>query len=312
MTQFQKRLLLILFLSGTFLISACERSVFSWPTPEIGTIETISPASHQELSNYLTINDYRWDNLDQGVPPFLITALPKDLHRIKSITERKRLFFLSLLPSVLLANREITLQRQQLLIALRHYEAGLPLSDPQQLLISHLIKSYRLRHNPLTNQRTRKQLLQRLDTLPPDLVLAQAANESGYGTSRFSRLGNNLFGQWTYATGTGLVPKERSSKERHEVRRFANLYESVRSYMNNLNAHRAYASLRTIRAKKRSRKQALQGIDLAAGLRLYSSRRDAYVAEIRAIIRSNRLSRLTTVSLRPVATEDDALNTISL
>jgi Bax protein len=82
--------------------------------------------------------------------------------------------------------------------------------------------------------------------------------------------------------------------------------------MNNINAHRAYRSLRTIRAQKRSRKQALNGIDLAAGLRLYSSRRDAYVAEIRAIIRSNRLSRLAKVDLRPVAGEVDALNTASL
>lgn len=312
MTRYQKILLLILLLCSTSLISACERSAFSWPAPETGTIETISPASHQELSNYLTVNNYRWDNLDQGVPPFLLTALPKDLSQIKDISKRKRLFFLSLLPSVLMANREIALQRQQLLIALRHYEAGLPLSAPQQLLLSRLTKSYRLRHNPLTNQNTRKLLLQRLDTLPPDLVLAQAANESGYGTSRFCRLGNNLFGQWTYATGTGLVPKERSSNQHHEVQRFASLYDSVRSYMNNINAHRAYRSLRTIRAQKRSRKQALKGIDLAAGLRLYSSRRDAYVAEIRAIIRSNRLSRLAKVYLRPVAGEVNALNTASL
>lgn len=312
MDRYQKILLLILFVSSTFLISACERSAFSWPTTETGTIETITPVSHRELSHYLAINNYHWDNLDQGVPPFLVTALPKDLHRIKDITERKRLFFLSLLPSVLLANREITLQRRQLLIALRHHDAGLPLSAPQQMLISDLTKSYRLRHNPLTDPRSRKQLLQRLDTLPPDLVLAQAANESGYGTSRFSKLGNNLFGQWTYAAGTGLVPKERSAKQRHEVRCFDNLYDSVRSYMNNLNAHRAYRSLRAIRTKKRYRKQTLQGIDLAAGLRLYSSRRDAYVAEIRSIIRNNRLSRLTTVSLRPAVAKGDALNTASL
>ena len=312
MTRYQKILLLILLFSSTFLISACERSAFSWPTPETGIIETISPASHQGLSNYLTVNNYRWDTLEQGVPPFLLTALPKDIHRIQNITERKRLFFLSLLPSVLLANREITLQRQQLLIALRHNEAGLPLSAPQQLLLNRLIKTYRLRHNPLTHQHTRKQLLERLDTLPADLVLAQAATESGYGTSRFSRQGNNLFGQWTYATGTGLVPKERSAKQRHEVQRFASLYDSVRSYMNNINTHRAYGSLRTIRAQKRSQKQALRGIDLAAGLRLYSSRRDAYVAEIRAIIRSNRLSRLTTVSLRTVAAGNGALRSTSL
>ncbi len=312
MAQNQKILLLILLLSGTFLISGCERSAFSWPSPETATIATITPTSHRDLSNYLAVNDYRWETLDQGVPPFLLTALPADLHRIKDIAERKRLFFLSLLPAVLLANREITLQRQQLLIALRHHEAGLPLSIPQRLLISRLVKRYRLRHNPLTDRSARKRLLRRLDTLPPDLVLSQAANESGYGTSRFSRLGNNLFGQWTYATGTGLVPKERSAKQRHEVRRFASLYDSVRSYMNNLNAHRAYQSLRTIRAQKRARGQALRGIDLAAGLRLYSSRRDAYVAEIRAIIRSNRLSRLATVSLRPTAAEGDALRTASL
>jgi Bax protein len=312
MTKNQKILLLTLLLCGTFLISACERSAFSWPAPETATIATITPTNHRELSNYLTVNDYRWETLDQGVPPFLLTALPKDIQRIKDITERKRLFFLSLLPSVLLANREITLQRQQLLIALRHHQAGLPLSIPQQQLLSRLIKDYRLRNNPLTDLNARKALLQRLDTLPPDLVLAQAANESGYGTSRFCRLGNNLFGQWTYATGTGLVPKERSAKQRHEVQRFATLYDSVRSYMNNLNAHRAYRSLRTIRAQKRTRGQALRGIDLAAGLRLYSSRRDAYVAEIRAIIRSNRLSRLATVSLRPAAAEADALRTASL
>lgn len=312
MVKLQKILLLILFISSMCLLSACERSAFSWPAPEPDSIETISPASHQELSNYLAANDYRWDTLDQGVPLFLVTALPKDLHRIKDITERKHLFFLSLLPSVLLANREITLQRQQLLIALRHYDAGLPLSAPQQMLISDLTKSCRLRQNPLTDKRSRKELLQRLDTLPPDLVLAQAANESGYGTSRFARLGNNLFGQWTFASGTGLVPKGRSAKQRHEVRRFDNLYDSVRSYMNNLNAHRAYRSLRAIRTKKRYRKQPLLGTDLAAGLRLYSSRRDAYVSEIRAIIRNNRLSRLTTVGLRPQTAKGDALNTASL
>ena len=312
MIQYQKILLPILLLSSVFFICACERSAFSWPTPETGTIATISPASHRDLSNYLAVHDYRWNNLEQGVPLFLLKTLPKDLHNIQSTTERKRLFFLSLLPAVLLANQEITLQRQQLVIALRHYEAGLPLSSAQHLLISRLSKNYRLRHDPLTNKNARKQLLLRLDTLPPDLVLAQAANESGYGTSRFSQQGNNLFGQWTYASGTGLVPKERSANQRHEVKRFASLYDSVRSYMNNLNAHRAYRSLRTIRAQKRARKQAVRGIDLAAGLRLYSSRRDAYVSEIRAIIRSNRLSRLATVNLRTAAANNDAVNTASL
>jgi Bax protein len=222
------------------------------------------------------------------------------MHRLKNIAARKRLFFLSLLPAVLLANREIAWQREEFLIARRHHRAGLPLTTSQQLLISRLTRQYRLRRDPLTDTRARTRLLRRLDTLPADLVLAQAANESGYGTSRFARQGNNLFGQWTYATGAGLVPKGRSAGQTHEVRRFASLYDSVRSYMANLNSHRAYRSLRTIRAQKRRSGQALRGLDLAAGLRLYSSRREAYVREIRAIIRGNRLFRLADVALRPL------------
>ncbi len=293
--------LLALFLSGVLLAAGCERSLLARSAASLKAqaIPSIAPTSHRELNSYLAANGYRWSTLDQGVPPFLLSALPQDLHQVGNIAERKRLFFLSLLPSVLLANGEIAWQRQQFLIALRHHRAGLLPTPPQQLLISRLAAQYRLRHNPLTDRNTRNSLLRRLDTLPPDLVLAQAANESGYGTSRFARLGNNLFGQWTYASGTGLVPKERSAAQNHEVRRFASLYDSVRSYMGNLNSHRAYRSLRTIRARKRARGLALRGIDLAAGLRLYSSRRDAYVAEIRAIIRGNRLSRLANATLRP-------------
>jgi len=300
MTQ-QSRILLLLLLFGSLFVSGCERTVFGGTPPDSAgtTISTIAPDSHRELQSYLAANNYHWDTLDQGVPPFLLSKFPADMHRVKDISERKRLFFLSLLPSVLLANREITWQREQFLIALNHHQSGLPLTAPQQLLINRLTKQYRLRRNPLTDPQSRARLLRRLDILPPDLVLAQAANESGYGTSRFARLGNNLFGQWTYATGTGLIPKRRTAGQRHEVRRFNSLYDSVRSYMDNLNSHRAYRSLRTIRAQKRSRGQALTGIDLAAGLRLYSSRRDAYVAEIRAIIRGNRLFRLTTAALRP-------------
>lgn len=283
------------------LFGGCERSLVARSARSLKAqaIPSIAPVSHRELDSYLSANNYRWGTLDQGVPPFLLSTLPQDLYQVRDIAERKRLFFLSLLPSVLLANREIVWQRQQFLIALRHHRAGLPPTLPQQLLVSRLVSQYRLRHNPLTHRSTRKSLLRRLDTLPPDLVLAQAANESGYGSSRFARLGNNLFGQWTYASGTGLVPKERAAGQRHEVRRFPSLYDSVRSYMGNLNTHRAYRSLRTIRAQKRARGQTLRGLDLAAGLRLYSSRRDAYVAEIRAIIRGNRLSRLTDAILRP-------------
>ncbi len=299
MTRPQKIIaLLILPLTLLCLGSGCDKQALSWGGSESPPMVKIAPANHRDLSRFLAGNDYRWETLDQGVPPFLLTTLPEDLHSVRDIAKRKRLFFLSLLPSVLLANREILWQRQQLLVTLRHQDAGLPLSIPQRLLISRLVTNYRLRHNPLTDPRIRQQLLRRLDVLPADLVLAQAAIESGYGSSRFAQLGNNLFGQWTYARGTGLVPKNRPAGQHHEVATFPSLYESVRAYMNNLNSHPAYRPLRTIREQKRANKQGLRGLDLAAGLRLYSSRRDAYVAEIRSIIRHNQLSELITLSLR--------------
>jgi Bax protein len=136
-----------------------------------------------------------------------------------------------------------------------------------------------------------------MDTLPPSLVLAQAANESGYGTSRFALEGNNLFGLWTYVKGTGLVPLKRPRGQTHEVRRFPSLYDSVRAYMNNLNVHRAYRPLRELRSLLRSRGLELRGVDLAAGLRHYSPRREAYVKEIRSIIRGNDLSRFSSAAL---------------
>lgn len=299
MTRPQKiTVLLILLLTLLCLGSGCDKQALSWGGPETAPMVKIAPANHRDLSRFLAGNDYHWETLDQGVPPFLLTTLPEDLHSVRDIAKRKRLFFLSLLPSVLLANQEILWQRQQLLIALRHQDAGLPLSIPQRLLISHLVTNYRLRHNPLTDPKARQQLLRRLDVLPADLVLAQAAIESGYGTSRFAQLGNNLFGQWTYAQGTGLVPENRPAGQRHEVAMFPSLHESVRAYMNNLNSHPAYRPLRTIREQKRTDKLGLRGLDLAAGLRLYSSRRDAYVAEVRSIIRRNQLSQLTALSLR--------------
>jgi Bax protein len=146
-------------------------------------------------------------------------------------------------------------------------------------------------------------LLHRVDILPPSLVLAQAATESGWGTSRFAREGNNLFGQRTYRPGNGIVPANRPDGETHEVKRFGTLFESVRSYMRNLNTHLAYRELRDLRAQLRRSGRPLSGALLADGLNAYSTRSSDYITDVRAIIRANDLSRANQAFLR-AATPD--------
>jgi Bax protein len=135
------------------------------------------------------------------------------------------------------------------------------------------------------------QLLVNVDVLPPSLVLSQAANESAWGTSRFAKLGNNYFGQWCFEHGCGLVPKKRDSDKAHEVAAFNSPKESLESYMQNLNSHPAYQPLRNIRAQLRREKQAVTGMALAAGLTSYSERGQEYIAELRAMIKFNKLSK---------------------
>lgn len=132
-------------------------------------------------------------------------------------------------------------------------------------------------------------LQQRIDVVPPSLALAQSANESAWGTSRFALKGYNYFGQWCYSKGCGLVPSQRNSGASHEVRKFNNGQESVRAYMFNLNTGRAYKDLRQKRADDRAKGIKPSGIDLAEGLINYSERREHYVKELQSMISYNKL-----------------------
>ncbi len=260
--------------------------------------KAISPSSHQELYTLFDAENYTWQTLEEGVPPIALESLPDDLARIRQTDERKQLFFLSLLPLVLMANEEIAQQRQELIWAAEAFDAGVSLGALQEERIEALAAEYHVTGDPLRELHVREELLSRIDILPPSMVLAQAANETGYGTSRFALMGNNLFGEWTFTPGAGIVPHNRPRGARHEVRRFPTLYDSVRSYMKNINTHRAYAALREQRAKTRAEGLPLSGRELAHGLTNYSVRREAYVREIRSIIGRDRLSLLTSATLR--------------
>ncbi len=132
-------------------------------------------------------------------------------------------------------------------------------------------------------------LKNRIDVIPPSLALAQSANESAWGTSRFALKGYNYFGQWCYSKGCGLVPSKRNSGASHEVRKFSHGQQSVRAYMINLNTGRAYKDLRRKRAEDRTNGIKPSGIHLAEGLINYSERREHYVKELQSMIRYNKL-----------------------
>jgi Bax protein len=273
------------------------------------TVQVIEPTDLATLHNYFKKHDYDWDNLEAGVPPLILTRFPEDLdHRLPAI-EKKRVFLLSLLPMVLMANQAIEVERREVELLLARYDAVGLLQHEELLRLQALADYYKLPGDPLTDRIARAMLLHRVDILPPSLVLAQAAAESGWGTSRFAREGNNLFGQRTFWRGNGIVPIQRRTGETHEVKRFSTLFESVRSYMRNLNTHAAYSKLRDLRAILRRNGRPLNGVQLADGLMAYSTRSSDYIANVRTIIHSNDLSRTNHTFLR--SSFPDAMPTIT-
>lgn len=131
-------------------------------------------------------------------------------------------------------------------------------------------------------------LLARVDIVPLTLVLAQAANESSWGRSRFAQQGNNLFGMWCFRPGCGIIPARREVGKTHEVAAYNTVNASVRAYLHTINTVNAYRQLRALRAKMRAAGKRLDGPSLAAGLIRYSERGQDYVDEVRAMIRVNR------------------------
>lgn len=291
--------LTILFL--LLLLAGCAENQKTAPSaylPTSANVQTFYMTDHQELFDFFEKNEYHWDTLDQGVPPFILKTLPDNLNSIGNIRDKKQLFFLSILPMVLIINEEISQERQLLLTINQALDAKKTITEEQKNFLWALARKYKVKGDLLTSSTVRDNLRKRVDILPPSLVLAQAATESGYGTSRFAQMGNNLFGEWTFTPGTGLIPKERPEGATYEVRRFDSIYDSLQSYMTNINTHWAYRKLREQRAQLREAGVSPKGIDLAPGLERYSERGEAYIEDIKTMIRLNRLSRLSTTTLR--------------
>lgn len=235
--------------------------------------------------------DYRIEGIRTGevpVPRVRLASMPRDMGDMISPDERKDLFLKTMLPLVLLSNERIERNRTRLqrLHALK--ESGYTLSPRDVVWLSRLADHYGVDH---AGEVDTKLLLRRVDVVPVSLTLAQAAEESGWGTSRFAQQGNALFGQLTWsARHSGIVPRNRQEGERHRFRSFDDLFSSVQSYMHNLNTHRAYLDFRRQRASLRKAGQPIDGYKLAAHIERYSERGQDYINAVRGLMRANGLA----------------------
>ncbi|MEQ9490166.1 MAG: glucosaminidase domain-containing protein [Alphaproteobacteria bacterium] len=229
------------------------------------------------------------------VPRVLPDSVPQDIEAMQNANERKRLFLRMVLPLALVINDSILQDRARIEAYRDRAETGKMINARESTWLSERFKEYKVEPGNFDA------LLHRVDIVPVSLVLAQAAVESGWGTSRFAREGNALFGQWTWSKDddAGIVPENRADGKTHKVKAFQSPVDAVASYMRNLNTHRAYRDLRKRRAALRQNNTKITGTVLAEGLERYSEKGYAYVELIKQIIRSNRLGPLDEAGLAP-------------
>ncbi|EWH11538.1 hypothetical protein DS2_03480 [Catenovulum agarivorans DS-2] len=203
--------------------------------------------------------------------------------------QRKKVFFDYFLPIVKHTNQQLLKLRARL-VELEQIKTDL--TNQQVRFVKKTADKYGLDVFSIENEQDWQVLIRRVDLVPPSLALAQAANESAWGTSRFALQGNNFFGQWCFKKGCGLVPLSRGEEQTHEVAKFSSPQHSVERYIHNLNTHPAYTQLRIMREKLRRQQNSITGIKLSEGLMKYSERGEAYIEELQEMIRFNKLDRL--------------------
>lgn len=229
----------------------------------------------------------------EPVPRITAAAVPGDLDGIVDVDRRKAVFLRMVLPLVLLANEQLEADRNRIQDLRDRLNGGDSLSNRDDAWLSGQFTTYRVEPGDW------ELLLRRVDIVPPSLALAQAAIESGWGTSRFAREGNALFGQWVWGEAAkGLIPEDRQDGMNHKIRAFESPLEAVTSYIRNLNTHRAYRHMRDIRATMRSEGRMPDGHVLAEGLEAYSEKGRDYIDLVRDIIAANDLRALDHATLR--------------
>ena len=294
-------LLCLLYILTSLLIHVSESDAGEYEILVLGTVEeTIAVYKQADF----------WGEVDRSkpldVPRAIIVVINqswRDEAKQITVDVKKELFFRGLVPLVLYSNELILKDRKQLESLMTIHKEGKALGAENIQWLQDLAARYGMidPDKPPVDRKLLSlmgELLVRVDIIPPALALGQGAYESGYGTSRFTLLGNALFGQWTYG-GKGMKPREqRKSKGDYGVASYLWPFDSVRGYMRNLNTNRAYDDFRRRRAELRQSNTKLTGIVLADTLTRYSEKGQAYVDTHKSIIRKNELGIADDAHLR--------------
>ncbi|MDA9598785.1 glucosaminidase domain-containing protein [Candidatus Pelagibacter sp.] len=242
--------------------------------------------------------DYKLDDIRKNklVKPVALDSLPREIKKIENTMKRKEFFIQIVLPLVLQENNNIKLDRKRLFSIINK-------SNNTNLEKKWLEKKYKQYGVPSKDLLILKI---RMDEIPVSLALAQAAKETGWGTSRFAQEGNALFGQWTWS-GEGLKPKEAEENKGHKVMKFNVLQASVRAYQRNLNTHSSYKEFRLARAKLRDAGKPLDSIILSKYLNEYAETGTKYVEILQKIIKQNNLKDFDNAKLLPSSLELESL-----
>ena len=222
------------------------------------------------------------------VKPVRLSLLPNEMKMIESTEKRKNLFIQIILPLIIEENNRIKLNRKKLFSILNKNHN----SNDEKKWLNEKFKQYGVLNKDLSTLKVR------MDTVPVSLAIAQAAKETGWGTSRFALEGNALFGQWTWS-GEGIKPANSDNNTTHKVMKFKILKSSIRAYQRNLNTHSGYKEFRMARAALRDNRRNLDGLILATYLNKYAETGTEYVKIIKQIIKQNNLTDFDKVKLLP-------------
>ena len=239
------------------------------------------------------LNDVRKKKL---VKPVALTLLPQEIKMIENSKKRKEFFIQIVLPLIIEENNNIKLDRNTLFTIINKSNN----SNSEKQWLEKKYKQYGVKSGDLSSLKIR------MDEIPVSLAIAQAAKETGWGTSRFALEGNALFGQWTWS-GEGLKPKEAKEGEKHKVMKFNILQASVRAYQRNINTHSTYKDFRKARAKLRDSNKPLDSIVLSKYLNKYAETGNQYVEVLQKIIKQNKLQDFDDAKLLPASANLESL-----
>ena len=231
------------------------------------------------------LNDVRKNKI---VKPVSINLLPNEIKNIESSKKRKQLFIQIVLPLILEENERIKLDRKRLFVILNKNNN----TESERKWLKNKFKQYGVVNRDLATLKTR------LDEIPVSLAIAQAAKETGWGTSRFALEGNALFGQWTW-NDDGIKPAGADDKAKHKIMRFNILQASVRAYQRNLNTHSSYKEFREARAIQRDNESKLNSLELVNYLDKYAETGKEYTKILKIIIQQNSLQDFDDAKLLP-------------